>query len=545
MKRLNVILCLLVALLAIACSGGGPGTVDAGPVPGLNPAPPAPGPPAPDPNAGADPGNSLQAALNSATPPGLPANPPPLVSGSPRGQQRVVGAQYNLSAGWNVLSFPMGRLTAASGFRYQLYGYSQGNFFAVDPVNSPQAVDTRLSYFAYADAASTVTVQGDSNDGQVNVLPLNQGWNLIGCPSESQLLFSNMSVSQLGVTRTLAEVAGFSQTSGDVWLSNAIYGLSPDGQLISEDITSPGALPPFSARWVFAFADCELNLNVVAPVPPPLLTGLSASAANAGQTLILSGSGFSTLEQGYLTVGGIPIAPTSIVSWSDTRIELIVPNNARTGPVVVFVNRYPSNPVVLNVGGTGTGTAQMTGLVRSVAGVPLAGAQVAVDTGQATLTAADGTFSLSGIPAGEHLIFAQALGFKRGVGLITFAAGDSRSLLVELSPLQGGGSSGGSGSEQARGVLFVTGKPWFTGGDRYYVSRIDVQEYGNYSNRWNNTWFQDNGDTEYTLRCDGAYIGRSYTIRITWKSAATGDEEVGLFYRTLYQDGQIERFFNP
>lgn len=524
---------LLLLLCFYGCSGGSGGSgladVDPGPVPGLS------NTPTPTPTPGGDPGNSLEAALNRATPPGLPANPPPLVAGVAPRQERALGATYNLAAGWNVLSFPFARVTAASGFRYQLYGYSQGNFFAVDPVNNPGGIDTRLAYFAYADSATTVMASGESNDGQLAVVELNQGWNLIGCPYESPLSFLNMSASQPGVTRRLEQATD--------WIDRILYGLSPTGALITDDLLGPGSLSPFEARWVYALTDTELNLNPVPPSPAPLLASAAPVAVQADDVLTLTGSGFDLPQNGQVTLGGIPVPGPSILSWTAGEIRLRVPPGARSGSVVVFVNRFPSNPGLVTVTAAGTGTASLSGLVRSTAGQPLAGAQVTLDSGQSVLTAADGTFSVGSIPAGDHLVFAQALGFKRGAGLISFAPGDARMLLVELSPLTGGGSSGGSGSEQLRGNLYIAVAPLFEGSTRFFVARIDVQEYGNFSERWNEINFEDFGDNEYNLTCDGAYIGRTYTVRITWRNGST--ERVGFFYRKFTQDGQTERFFNP
>lgn len=536
-------ICWLLLLVWLAgCSGGvsgPPPQVDAGPVPGVSDNNPAPTPPAPGPvgNPGGDPGNSLQAALSSSAPPGVPANPPPLVAGGSPRLDRSLQATYPLNAGWNVLSFPFARVTAASGFKYQLYGYSQGNFFAVDPVNNPGGVDTRLAFFAYADAATSVSVSGESNEGQLSTVSLNQGWNLIGCPSENQLAFLNMSASQPGLIRRLDQATD--------WISRTIYGLSSSGSLVADDLLGPGGLPPFQARWVYALVDADLNLNPVPPGNPPLVGNLSAASARAGDLLTLTGRGFGAPEDGQLTLGGVPVPGTAILSWSDSSIRFVVPSGARSGSVLVFVNRFPSNAGLLTILDSSAGTANLSGLVRSNTGTPLSGAQVTLDSGQSVLTGADGTFSISEIPAGDHLVFAQALGYKRGAGLLSFAAGDNRSLLVELSPLTGGGSSGGSGSEQARGNLYIVVAPYFEGSTRYFVNRIEVQEYGDHSNRWTEVNTQDFGDNSYDLTCDGAYIGRTYTIRIQWRNEASGRDVVGFFYRKFTQNGQTERFFNP
>src|SRR5207248_3184574 len=126
----------------------------------------------------------------------------------------------------------------------------------------------------------------------------------------------------------------------------------------------------------------------------------------------VNGSGFGTTKA-IVDISGIAVPSTSITSWTSSVIKLTVPSTALSGRVVVLVNKYPSNRLNLTVngstggttggstggttGGTG-GTATVTGLVQSSSGTPLAGASISLDSGQSTTSAADGTFTISGVP---------------------------------------------------------------------------------------------------------------------------------------------------
>ncbi|NNM66689.1 MAG: hypothetical protein HKM06_01625 [Spirochaetales bacterium] len=64
----------------------------------------------------------------------------------------------------------------------------------------------------------------------------------------------------------------------------------------------------------------------------PVITSLSPSMASPGQTIVLTGEYFGrTPQDGTLTLAGGEILPSSIVSWSDKRIEFTVPPDAVSG----------------------------------------------------------------------------------------------------------------------------------------------------------------------------------------------------------------------
>ncbi len=89
------------------------------------------------------------------------------------------------------------------------------------------------------------------------------------------------------------------------------------------------------------------------PPPPssgtqPLITGIKPTEVKAGATITISGSRFgATRDASVLTVGGV--AASSIVSWSDSEIKAIVPDEAQTGAVKARVNDEDSGEAHLVV----------------------------------------------------------------------------------------------------------------------------------------------------------------------------------------------------
>lgn len=570
--RSIMVLALIIAVTSGCGGGGGGGSVGTS-IPNVTP-PSVPTPitststittpnltgdatptPSPSPSATATPGpgtinNGTQQALNPAAPPSFPSAPPPLLSNTKSAvKDASTSTPIALLQGWNLISFPFAQLTSASGFTHALYTYNLGTFTAVDPVNSPSSVDTRLAYLAYADESTVVTVAGTANTGQIGSVSLVQGWNMVGCPYADNLQWANMSATRMGVTRALDEVATASQAPDSSWLSRYAYGLI-GGTVAGDDILAPGdALIYSTGRWLFVWQDMELNLGTAPPQPPPQIVSLSESTLTAGDTLTINGSGFATSDAGTVTIGGIGVPPTSITSWSASTIVLTVPDGIQSGNLIVFVNLYPSNriPVTTGSGGSSGADATLIGLVQDNAGNPLAGTQILIDSGQSAVADSGGNFTITDIPAGDHLVIASHIGNNVGKGVISFGAGQTKSVLVTLSPVSGGsggGGSGGGGSTQ-HGALTAIGYPFTSGGAHWYVSQIIISEYGNYSNRWTNNWFEDTGDTYHSVTADNAVVGRTYVVRMTWKNANNGSTQSGFWYVKLDSTSQTDTHYNP
>src|SRR5581483_10894344 len=78
-----------------------------------------------------------------------------------------------------------------------------------------------------------------------------------------------------------------------------------------------------------------------------LVNGVPANSGPPGATLNILGSCFgASVQFSIASLNGLPIAGGGVapVSWSNTRIDAMIPNSASSGPVVVQVRQYASNP---------------------------------------------------------------------------------------------------------------------------------------------------------------------------------------------------------
>ena len=82
--------------------------------------------------------------------------------------------------------------------------------------------------------------------------------------------------------------------------------------------------------------------NTPSPTSVPLtITEVNPVCGVVGETIIITGTSFGdTQGSSVVTFNG---GPATVNSWSNTQIEVLVPNTAITGNVVVTVNGINSN----------------------------------------------------------------------------------------------------------------------------------------------------------------------------------------------------------
>lgn len=500
-------------------------------------------------------GGTSNPLLSPSAPPGLPSLKPPLAhpARTPNGPPRLPSpttVTLNLPAGWSLISFPLADVTSVTGLSRQLYSFTPVGFSTIDPVTSPASVDTRLGYFAYCDAPETVTVQGTANSaGAVSTSVLQAGWSLVGCPSQSNLPLSRVSFTRGNVTRTIEECTSISTSPTDTWLSQYAWTLSGNNFNIADMQANGQALQPRQGLWLFVWQDVTLNFNPVAPSPAPSISSLSAASVSVGDSLTINGSGFGTQAAGNVTIGGNVVSDSLITSWTGTQIQLKVPSAAQSGDVVVYVGAYPSSRAAatkIAVSGTGTGgvgglpgVGSLSGIVVDYSDNPLANCQIMLDTGDSTTSDASGKWSITGVSAGTHLLYASLIGYRTGIGQVTVDAGLNHTVQVQLAKGSYGGGGGGGGTSGSGGTLWVTAYSYYSGGTRVPVQRIDVQDKP-FTKQWTTNAITDVGNNTFTLQCSGATIGKSYTIKVTW-----ADGQSITSSKTLYSDGQTEDYYNP
>jgi len=83
--------------------------------------------------------------------------------------------------------------------------------------------------------------------------------------------------------------------------------------------------------------------NGPVPANPPIITRVYPWVGKAGDVIIIDGKNFGRYPSNRrLSVGGIIIPDRSIVNWSDTQIETVIPQNPQQGmPVSLRIDTYP------------------------------------------------------------------------------------------------------------------------------------------------------------------------------------------------------------
>ena len=432
---------------------------------------------------------SAPPGLPSQLPPLIPLTPPPPLS--PQGETQSVFVNYDIPAGWSVISFPLAHIASASGFTRMLLYYAAGNYYPVDPVHSPSSLNPRLAYLAYSEKPATVKVSGLPNVREVRSIALSPGWNLIGCPFPQKLYWHRITFSCEQATRVLETAAGSSLSpSGNYWISSFAFDF--DGRISGRNLLVPDAsLAPRHGLWVFAWNPLLLNLNLlVAPNPPDDLAPLAVTPAVqplAGGTLIGKVQNYS----------GDPMKGAQLLLDSgQSTLSLKDGTYILTG----------ISPGPHRLSTTLPGYREATG-------------QVNVEPGKSKSV----LISLSPL-------FATAVANPQ-------APGGTSSVPVSRKSRDA--------AQPRKGTLLLVAHPYYESSHRLWVKRISAYALGNSDLHWTNSWDSDLGDAYSQLNCTGAVIGKTYRIRIEWKRGGRGSTLTNTWERTMRHGDQTETFDSP
>lgn len=492
------------------------------------------------------------ASPDPARAPALPTEPPPAMA--PLGTPGPGPAEeLAIPAGWSMVSFSLATVDSLSGLARTPLCYSEGAFHPV----SSLPLDPGLGYLVYADAPSTVRATGSAREGQVVASWLRAGWNLVGCPSPRPLPLRRLALQRPGgVVEVLENAADPSPQPGAAWLY-ASATASYQGRALQLDLRDPEALlRPGQVTWLFAWHDARLLWNADLSKAAPRIASLSAPRLAHGRTLEIRGEGFGPSGTGQVTLGGLPVHPEDMVSWTPGSIRLKVPAAATAGPVVVFSQGCPSNRAALQVeAAPAPETGELSGLVLTAAGSPLPGAQVMTDDGHKAVTGPEGVFDLPRLPAGPHQVYVSRVDYKPGQGEVHIDRGATRRLQVVLSPKKASGAAPAPAipahapeaapeSPERLTEMHIMAYPFTHADMRYWVRSIEVNEYGDFRRRWSNDWDTDQGDASFELDCPGAPLGRSYDIRIVWRNKL-GDEKEDFWQPELQSPHGTFHYYHP
>ena len=132
--------------------------------------------------------------------------------------------------------------------------------------------------------------------------------------------------------------------------------LQPD---YDDQLTIPSSATSIGEQWYFTvtpsdgtdFGETTTSGIVTVGEDPavPSISTVAPDTAIAGDTLTIEGSGFGEVQDtGYVTFHDGAEA-IEYISWSDTQIEVTVPEGAQTGEVIVTTDNGTSNPVSINI----------------------------------------------------------------------------------------------------------------------------------------------------------------------------------------------------
>ncbi len=515
----------------------------------------------------------------ASRPPGVPAVMPPPVGSAPGdippldGPSDAVTSEkievtYTLPTGWSVISFPVGRVEKASGFTSFIYFFRNGMYYSVDPVNSPRSIDTRFAYLAHVDKPLKVSITGTVNNGMVRSVSLSHGWNLLGCPSQQAVPLNRLHVMHKSTVRTLAQATSPTLEEGDYWLSSKAYVVDTVEKEVNL-LTPDASAVPMKGFWIYSWHSVTLVLSGRGGnmVSTPKILSVVPQRVTEGSTIAINGSGFDK-DAGFVAIGTTPIPSECILSWSDTEVQVRIPPYVQSGNLMIYANRIPSNAIPLTVVESpqvDDGSTLM-GKVQGADQEPVSGVLLTLDNGLSTKTGTDGSYVIEDVPHGRHTIFISRKGYRTAQGTVNIEQGKTDAVLITLTPVAADSGTAAVNTPPSaqsssppppekksppqepkpqKGYLNIVADAYDDGYHRWWVRKIDVEEWGNENYHWYKDWWSDCGDAWYDMECDGARVGKTYIIRIQWLSKDGGEPLNNSWYRKVYSTNQTETFDSP
>ncbi|MCE1246755.1 MAG: carboxypeptidase-like regulatory domain-containing protein [Firmicutes bacterium] len=466
------------------------------------------------------------------SPPALPASPPPKIQKSgpdlpdlAPSLESSITTIIKLNPGWNVISFPVKSMEKTSGFTHVIYKYSSGEFIPIDPVNRPKEIKSATGYLVWSEKGNDVEITGSPNDEKGRTVSLEPGWNLIGFSRSRSFGSDRMTVSRGGETKSLIE-AMIQDSEGDVWVSPVIYNaLAP---------STPVNLPRQKSNepvgrgfWIFSYQPLKLTMTVRTDN-----TASNDGSASNMPTLPSTHNGFEN--------------PADVARQTDAAPPVVKPEVRNDGPAALT-----------------TGT--IGGKVEDNNHKPIDNARIALENGMTAYSDARGVYLIKEVPEGPHTITVSKSGFRTATGKVNVNGGMVSKALISLSGLTEQQIKGGNATPPApsarpeppsyrqpeappepkeeppkTGKLRVVVHAYSNGYHRWWPRKVEVYESGNSSRSWSKTWDHDNGDYAFEVYCDKTTVGKTYVIKVEWRSRNRGGHSTGTWERKVYSTDQTE-----
>ncbi len=174
-------------------------------------------------------------------------------------------------------------------------------------------------------------------------------------PTPPMISSINPNVAKVGDTvKVVGKNFGIDKTKGTVKFTSGIVATDITSWI---DTTISVKVPPGAQSGAVTVTVNNLTSNAVTftvtTLPVPVITSLTPSTAMVTDTISIDGNNFGTDKtKGTVSFTGILITGNGTVSWTNTRIRVVVPGVAVTGPLAVSVNGVVSNQALLTISGS-------------------------------------------------------------------------------------------------------------------------------------------------------------------------------------------------
>ena len=488
--------------------------------------------------------------LSPAQHPTQPTSVPPKVAkyeaASKDLQARQETVEIKVQKGWSVFSLPFAQLSSIKGLTHQLT-YWQGTQYAhVDPTLNPQNIDTKISYWIYAEEPQRIMASGVLNEEQTFDIPLQAGWNFIGLPYHENVPCQRISISRQGSNlRGLAQASSKDMTQDDSWVYSYVYVQSQGRTPKMVDISNSSAqLEMGGTHWIFAWNEAVLHLSPET-TPPQLNTVTPVSAWEIGDRIQITGKNLGDPQQDQLllSVAGIAVDSAAITSWTPTRISFTVPQGLKSGALAVFKNYCPSNTLSVRLSPNALEDARLGslyGYVTDYQNNPLSNTQILLDSGHSAVSDIHGEFSIDSLPVGDYICWISRIGYKSVMAEITVKPG-SEATTVRVQLREAGSQSTGGDSALVESKLTVRANKRTSGGQDYWPSSIRIEEVGDYSNRASDSWDSEDSYREVSIT---ATVGSSYNVYIVWENDSGQELRSSHSVKVTQKNGQLVSYDN-
>jgi hypothetical protein len=269
---------------------------------------------------------------------------------------------------------------------------------------------------------------------------------------------------------------------------------------------------------------------------PPYLFKGTRPTIDSAPAEIAYGSTFSITSAAASSIAKVHLIKLSSVTHSfnfDQRIARLQfslgpgvvnavapanPNLAPPGYYMLFILNsagVPSVAKIAHLSGTASGdTGTVKGFVKDQSGGSISGASVSASTGGTTTTAADGSYTLTGVPGGSATLTATASGFVAGSQTVQVTAGTTVTAPnFVLAPASGPGAFHGKVTNQSSGAALSGATVTYSGGStttdsvgNYAVANVPGGTYSvtasrtGYLNRTGNVAVTAGTDTQFDIQ---------------------------------------------